>query len=55
MSDLSDTAARDVVDVCERAGVEYRIVPALSDLLGAERVASERTGLAPGAMAVARQ
>ncbi len=55
MSDLSDAAAREVVEVCERAGVEYRIVPALSDLLGTERAVSERPGLTPGPMAVARQ
>lgn len=54
MSDLSDHAAREVVDVCERAGVEYRIVPALSDLLSAETFGGERSGLA-GSMAVARQ
>jgi lipopolysaccharide/colanic/teichoic acid biosynthesis glycosyltransferase len=55
MSDLSDHAAREVVDVCERAGVEYRIVPALSDLLSADAFGSERTGLATGSVAVARQ
>jgi FlaA1/EpsC-like NDP-sugar epimerase len=36
MSDLTDSGAREVVEVCETAGVEYRIVPALSDLLGAD-------------------
>jgi lipopolysaccharide/colanic/teichoic acid biosynthesis glycosyltransferase len=55
MSDLSDNAAREVVDVCEQAGVEYRIVPALSDLLSAETFGSERSGLATGSVAVARQ
>jgi lipopolysaccharide/colanic/teichoic acid biosynthesis glycosyltransferase len=35
MSDLSDGGARDVVEVCHKAGVEYRIVPTLSDLLSA--------------------
>jgi len=55
MSDLSDHAAREVVDVCERAGVEYRIVPALSDLLSADTFGSERTGLAAGSVAVVRQ
>ena len=54
MSDLSDHAAREVVDVCERAGVEYRIVPALSDLLSAETFGQERN-LSAGSMAVARQ
>jgi lipopolysaccharide/colanic/teichoic acid biosynthesis glycosyltransferase len=55
MSDLSDHAAREVVDVCERAGVEYRIVPALSDLLSADAFGSERAGLATGSVAIARQ
>ncbi|MFN8644896.1 MAG: hypothetical protein U0802_25715, partial [Candidatus Binatia bacterium] len=54
MSDLSDHAAREVVDVCEQAGVEYRIVPALSDLLSAETFGGERNGLPAGSMAVAR-
>jgi hypothetical protein len=54
MSDLSDHAAREVVDVCERAGVEYRIVPALSDLLSAETFGSERNGLATSSLAVVR-
>ena len=35
MSDLSDAAARDVVELCHQAEVEYRIVPTLSDLLSA--------------------
>jgi lipopolysaccharide/colanic/teichoic acid biosynthesis glycosyltransferase len=35
MSDLSDGGAREVVEVCHKAGVEYRIVPTLSDLLSA--------------------
>ena len=55
MTDLSDHAAREVVDVCERAGVEYRIVPALSDLLSAESFGGERVGLPAGSLAVARQ
>jgi len=54
MSDLSDHAAREVVDVCERAGVEYRIVPALSDLLSSETFGNERNGLATSSMAVVR-
>jgi lipopolysaccharide/colanic/teichoic acid biosynthesis glycosyltransferase len=54
MSDLSDHTAREVVDVCERAGVEYRIVPALSDLLSAESFGSERA-MHTGSVVVARQ
>jgi len=33
MSDVSENAARDVVEMCDRAGTEYRIVPTLTDLL----------------------
>jgi lipopolysaccharide/colanic/teichoic acid biosynthesis glycosyltransferase len=55
MSDLSDHAAREVVDVCEQAGVEYRIVPALSDLLSAETFGSGGGSLPAGSMAVARR
>jgi lipopolysaccharide/colanic/teichoic acid biosynthesis glycosyltransferase len=55
MSDVSDSAAQEVVDVCERAGVEYRIVPALSDLLGAKTFGTERGSLGTGRVAVARQ
>jgi lipopolysaccharide/colanic/teichoic acid biosynthesis glycosyltransferase len=54
MSDLSDAAAQEVVDVCERAGVEYRIVPALSDLLSVQTFGSERA-ISTGSVAVARQ
>lgn len=54
MSDLSDHAAREVVDVCAQAGVEYRIVPALSDLLSAETFGNERNGLPAGSMAAVR-
>jgi len=36
MSDLSDHGAREVLEVCEQAGVEYRVVPTLSDLLSAD-------------------
>jgi lipopolysaccharide/colanic/teichoic acid biosynthesis glycosyltransferase len=54
MSDLTDSAAQEVVDVCERAGVEYRIVPALSDLLSAHTFGSERA-ISTGSVAVARQ
>jgi hypothetical protein len=42
MSDLTDSTAREVVEVCERAGVEYRVVPALSDLLSADAFAGGR-------------
>jgi lipopolysaccharide/colanic/teichoic acid biosynthesis glycosyltransferase len=36
MADLTDRASRDVVEMCEQAGVEYRVVPTLSDILRAD-------------------
>jgi len=32
-SDISEAGVQEVVDLCQKAGVEYRIVPTLSDLL----------------------
>ena len=57
MSDLSDPAAREVVDVCEQAGVEYRVVPTLSDLLSADAFgrAGRRTRGRRSGTTVARQ
>ena len=55
MSDLSDLGAREVVEVCEQAGVEYRIVPTLSDLLSADAFAGERNGAAAVGAVAARQ
>ncbi len=42
MSDLSDQAAREVVEVCEQVGVEYRVVPTLSDLLSTDAFTANR-------------
>lgn len=36
ISDLCEATTRDIVDICERAGAEYRIVPGLRDLLNPE-------------------
>jgi lipopolysaccharide/colanic/teichoic acid biosynthesis glycosyltransferase len=36
LSDLDDRTAREVVEICEKQHMEYRIVPALRDLLSAE-------------------
>jgi lipopolysaccharide/colanic/teichoic acid biosynthesis glycosyltransferase len=47
MADLSDRASRDVVEMCERAGVEYRVVPTLSDILKADTFAPGRTNGRP--------
>ena len=55
MSDLSDSAAREVVEVCEQAGVEYRVVPTLSDLLSADAFGDERRAVQVGSVAAARQ
>lgn len=42
MADLTDRASRDVVEMCEQAGVEYRVVPTLSDILRADTFAPTR-------------
>jgi len=54
MSDLSDQAAREVVEVCEQAGVEYRVVPTLSDLLSTDAFAVNRQELGTSRVATAR-
>lgn len=36
MADLSDRGSQEVVEMCEQAGVEYRVVPTLSDMLSAD-------------------
>lgn len=36
ISDLTDGAAREVVEMCQRGGIEYRLVPTLTNLLSAE-------------------
>jgi FlaA1/EpsC-like NDP-sugar epimerase len=53
-SDLSDKAVQEVLDVCQQAGVEYRLVPTLSDLLGREQ-ASGAPALRAGPAVAARQ
>ena len=52
LSDLSDNGAREMVEGCERAGVEYRIVPTLSDLLNG-KMPAEQAEAAPSAGVVA--
>jgi FlaA1/EpsC-like NDP-sugar epimerase len=48
MSDLTDTGAREVVEVCEQAGVEYRVVPTLSDLLSTDAFGAVRDAVSLG-------
>lgn len=36
ISDLTDGAAREIVEMCQRGGIEYRLVPTLTNLLSAE-------------------
>jgi len=43
VSDLSEPAAAEVVETCQRVGVEYRVVPTLSDLLNGESRSGEAT------------
>jgi FlaA1/EpsC-like NDP-sugar epimerase len=42
MADLSDRGAREVVEMCEQSGVEYRVVPTLSDILSADSFIPDR-------------
>jgi lipopolysaccharide/colanic/teichoic acid biosynthesis glycosyltransferase len=55
LSDLSDQAAREIVDACERVGVEYRIVPTLSDLLSMETFPNGGNGSRRSETASARE
>jgi lipopolysaccharide/colanic/teichoic acid biosynthesis glycosyltransferase len=42
LSDLTETAAREVAEICAAAGVECRMLPALSDLLNTDSFTIER-------------
>jgi lipopolysaccharide/colanic/teichoic acid biosynthesis glycosyltransferase len=44
LSDLQDGAAQEVIALCERSGVDYRIVPTLTDLLNTDGFTIERPG-----------
>ncbi len=43
VSDLSERGVADVVETCQKVGVEYRVVPTLSDLLNGQRRSEENT------------
>jgi len=45
LSDLDDTTAREVAALCRTAGVECRMLPALSELLNTDSFTIERSGL----------
>jgi len=47
LSDLEDEVVHDVMSICERTGVDYRIVPTLTDLLNTDVFTVERPGYAP--------
>jgi lipopolysaccharide/colanic/teichoic acid biosynthesis glycosyltransferase len=47
LSDLQDGEAQEVMGMCERKGVDYRIVPSLTDLLNTDVFTVERPGYAP--------
>jgi len=44
LSDLSEGTAREVADICSSAGVDCRMLPALSDLLNTDSFTLERSG-----------
>ncbi|HLY12627.1 MAG TPA: sugar transferase, partial [Planctomycetota bacterium] len=45
LSDLEETGAREVAEICKGVGVECRMLPALSELLNTDSFTTERTGL----------
>ena len=53
LSDVAAATAGEVADICTAAGVEYRLLPALSELLQAAGPTNQRPGL-PGWQATAR-
>jgi lipopolysaccharide/colanic/teichoic acid biosynthesis glycosyltransferase len=46
ISDLSERGVAEVVEICQKVGVEYRVVPTLSDLLNGDH----RSGESPAAV-----
>jgi len=53
-SDISEAGVQEVVDVCQKTGVEYRIVPTLSDLLSPPDPPDQPSELSSARVAVAR-
>ncbi len=53
LSDLEETVAREVADICAGSGVECRMLPALSELLNTDSFTTERSGLLASASAAA--
>jgi lipopolysaccharide/colanic/teichoic acid biosynthesis glycosyltransferase len=45
LADLTEATAREVADICTVAGVDCRLLPALSELLNTDSFTIERTGL----------
>jgi FlaA1/EpsC-like NDP-sugar epimerase len=45
LSDLTEATAREVADICAVAGVDCRMLPALSELLNTDSFTIERSGL----------
>ncbi len=53
VSDLSERGVADVVETCQKVGVEYRVVPTLSDLLNGDQQRGERPASVNGGVAAA--
>lgn len=53
VSDLSERGVADVVEACQKVGVEYRVVPTLSDLLNGDQRDGEQSSPMRGGMAAA--
>jgi lipopolysaccharide/colanic/teichoic acid biosynthesis glycosyltransferase len=53
VSDLSERGVAEVVEACQKVGVEYRVVPTLSDLLNGDQRDGEQPTTMPGGIAAA--
>lgn len=53
VSDLTERGVAEVVEACQKVGVEYRVVPTLSDLLNGDQRDGEQSNAMPGGMAAA--
>ena len=51
VSDLSERGVAEVVETCQKVGVEYRVVPTLSDLLNGDQQRGERPASVTGGVA----
>lgn len=53
VSDLSEHGVAEIVEICQKVGVEYRVVPTLSDLLNGEQRNGQKPKSIPRGIAAA--